>query len=349
MGLYVDDFDKVSAFLKEAEKLCKVRVIDYNRSEKVYDNSTAPHTEGEALVLFSRPVKVDTIQASEPTMVIRGANEVSAYVTGHGVITGVPYQVQERVISRSVPGAVLRRTISVNGLTLTNPLNSTNLLDRLFTYYTTRRMVSTSIAVRDEKPGELYRFRDPYGVETTGFIRNMEWLTSGITKADCEIVANYSPAGISTNMQNVLLLTGEGEWEVPAAIRERDNPYIRAVIIGGGQGGHGGYSGHSSENRPDSPGEGGGGGEGGEGGKVLTAEINVRDIERSAYYCGKGGAGGQSDKEGEKGTDTLFGEYNSFFGAIIGGGILNMIDRRVSHSGGAGFLRQPRRRSHLQG
>jgi len=39
MGLYVDDFDKIAAFLKEAEKLCKVRVIDYNSSEKVYDNS----------------------------------------------------------------------------------------------------------------------------------------------------------------------------------------------------------------------------------------------------------------------------------------------------------------------
>ena len=39
MGLYVDDFDKISVFLKEAEKLCKVRVIDYNSSEKVYDNS----------------------------------------------------------------------------------------------------------------------------------------------------------------------------------------------------------------------------------------------------------------------------------------------------------------------
>lgn len=39
MGLYVDDVDKLSAFLKEAETLCKVRVIDYNRSEKVYDNS----------------------------------------------------------------------------------------------------------------------------------------------------------------------------------------------------------------------------------------------------------------------------------------------------------------------
>ncbi|MBQ2881899.1 MAG: MBL fold metallo-hydrolase [Clostridia bacterium] len=39
MGLYVDDFDKISAFLSEAEKLCKVRVINYNSSEKVYDNS----------------------------------------------------------------------------------------------------------------------------------------------------------------------------------------------------------------------------------------------------------------------------------------------------------------------
>ena len=39
MGLYVDDFDKISEFMKEAEKLCKVRVINYNSSEKVYDNS----------------------------------------------------------------------------------------------------------------------------------------------------------------------------------------------------------------------------------------------------------------------------------------------------------------------
>lgn len=39
MGLYVDDPENISAFLKEAEKLCKVRVIDYNSSEKIYDNS----------------------------------------------------------------------------------------------------------------------------------------------------------------------------------------------------------------------------------------------------------------------------------------------------------------------
>lgn len=39
MGLYVEDIDKISDFLLEAEKLCKVRVINYNSSEKVYDNS----------------------------------------------------------------------------------------------------------------------------------------------------------------------------------------------------------------------------------------------------------------------------------------------------------------------
>lgn len=39
MGLYVDDAGKISEFLTEAEKLCKVRVINYNSSEKVYDNS----------------------------------------------------------------------------------------------------------------------------------------------------------------------------------------------------------------------------------------------------------------------------------------------------------------------
>ena len=39
MGLYIEDFDKITEFLKEAEKLCRVRVIDYNSSEKVFDNS----------------------------------------------------------------------------------------------------------------------------------------------------------------------------------------------------------------------------------------------------------------------------------------------------------------------
>ncbi len=39
MGLYVDSQDRLSEFLDEAKKLCKVRIIDYNSTEKTYDNS----------------------------------------------------------------------------------------------------------------------------------------------------------------------------------------------------------------------------------------------------------------------------------------------------------------------
>ncbi len=39
MGLFVDDAGKISRFLENAEKICRVRVIDYNHTEKIFDNS----------------------------------------------------------------------------------------------------------------------------------------------------------------------------------------------------------------------------------------------------------------------------------------------------------------------
>lgn len=39
MGLYVSEKDNLTDFLAQAEKLCSIRVIDYNHTEKVYDNS----------------------------------------------------------------------------------------------------------------------------------------------------------------------------------------------------------------------------------------------------------------------------------------------------------------------
>ena len=39
MGLSVDRAEELPRFLAEAEKLCRVRIIDYNHTEKVYDNS----------------------------------------------------------------------------------------------------------------------------------------------------------------------------------------------------------------------------------------------------------------------------------------------------------------------
>ena len=39
MGLYMENETQLKLFLDEARKLCPVRVLDYNHSEKVYDNS----------------------------------------------------------------------------------------------------------------------------------------------------------------------------------------------------------------------------------------------------------------------------------------------------------------------
>lgn len=39
MGLFVDDEQKIQNFILESSNLCSVRVIDYNHSEKIYDNS----------------------------------------------------------------------------------------------------------------------------------------------------------------------------------------------------------------------------------------------------------------------------------------------------------------------
>lgn len=39
MGLYVTDKERLDTFLIEVKKICEVNVLDYNHSEKVYDNS----------------------------------------------------------------------------------------------------------------------------------------------------------------------------------------------------------------------------------------------------------------------------------------------------------------------
>ncbi len=39
LGLYVDDAEKIKRFIDEVKGICRVRVIDYNSSERVYDNS----------------------------------------------------------------------------------------------------------------------------------------------------------------------------------------------------------------------------------------------------------------------------------------------------------------------
>lgn len=294
-------------------------------AEDVYNNVSAPHITGEALISFDKPINPETIIVSG-SLTVRDANEVSAYVTGNGVITAVPYQVQSRVISRAADNFYIQKTVSVSDVTLVNPLNSTNVMGRLYDYYTNKKTIRSSVVVEGEKPGQLYKFTDPYGEEVSGYFHRMSFNVSSNIKADCEVITDYTPTGASTNMNNFIMLTGKGVWTVPSSVRQRENPYIKVILIGGGQGGRGGYSGNDSDNRPLFPGAGGLGGEGGQGGKILSVDINVSSIVSFAYSCGAGGQGGASDVVGAMGDETTFGNYTTADGAVSPGGIMNMIN-----------------------
>ncbi|MBO5285833.1 MAG: MBL fold metallo-hydrolase [Clostridia bacterium] len=50
MGLYVNDTNALTEFLAQAEKLCEVKIIDYNKTEKVFDNSIFYNSYVDGLV-----------------------------------------------------------------------------------------------------------------------------------------------------------------------------------------------------------------------------------------------------------------------------------------------------------
>ena len=53
MGLFVENEDKMKAFLKEAQEICPVRVVDYNHTERVFDNSIFYQTFVSGLMQLS--------------------------------------------------------------------------------------------------------------------------------------------------------------------------------------------------------------------------------------------------------------------------------------------------------
>ena len=50
MGLYVNNTNDLTNFLAQAEELCEVKVIDYNKTEKVFDNSIFYNSYVDGLV-----------------------------------------------------------------------------------------------------------------------------------------------------------------------------------------------------------------------------------------------------------------------------------------------------------
>lgn len=84
MGLFIDDVEKISEFLSSAKKICRVRVIDYNHAEKVYDNSIFYNSFASGLaqtIGLSDDVKNDLLVNTNLAMQMLDEQGLSPYKT----------------------------------------------------------------------------------------------------------------------------------------------------------------------------------------------------------------------------------------------------------------------------
>lgn len=300
----------------------------------LYDSAQQGGGTGEALVVFEVPCH--SLVADGLTIIESNCNY--AKVSGSGTLTGKKYTKVSKLVTR---GESPTNIAQIKGIELVNPLNSANVVDRLYGYYTEAEIVNADFVLNSEKCGRQYTFTDIYGTERTGFAVNMSLISSGIIKAQTAFVCNYIPQNQGNKYENCVILTGSGTWEVPDGITD-----INAILIGGGNGSDGAFNGEngqagsisqSGDNYSFSGSVGGNAGKGtlaALGGKVLS--LKLEGVSGSfEYNCGVGGlGGGRNGGLGQEGTPTTFGSYTSADGERSSG-IVNLFTGEVYAKTGA--------------
>lgn len=302
-----------------------------------YDNSDGSETANHTVIAFRNAPLHDLTVTGTLTIEESGVNY--AIVSGTGVLSGKRYTHSTRVLTVEAEGNADRKTnvVSSSECTLVTVLNSANVAARLLAYYASRKTVSASIVLQDERPGDLLALKDPYNEAVTGFLATTQATVSSIIKANCTIITDFVPPQGGNNFTDALLYTGTDSIDFETLLArypDKGNDLVQAALI---QGGHGGYSGGdgthgtdgisaiSGQGTPGVAGEGGAGGSPGEGGKVLTVSFHVNDLatKQLSFSCG---IGGESDREG---GETTLGDWTSADGAITANGVANIFTGEI--------------------
>lgn len=278
-----------------------------------------------SLILFNDPMHSLVIDNGE--ILESGVNYAVLAPAAECKMTGKKYTHAVRQITR--PEAPLTKSedtenaINVTDATLISIANGENVADRLMSYYSSAKTISTDIVVDGERAGSAVQLTDPFGDLTKGIIKSMDINMSNTLKAHTEIIADYSPEGAGNFYTKLDVVSADGAWAVPAGVSK-----IRVAVIGGGDGGYSGAQGENGGDGQDyahSPdytwgkwgngGKGGAKGQGGLGGRILVMSLNVEEGQTFDVVIGSGGAGGVcsglENTPGAEGTDTTFGEYSS--------------------------------------
>lgn len=283
----------------------------------LFDNSAKPAVD-HVLVEFDSAYHD---LATSGTLTINETGKTYAIITGIGVLTGVPYYHDARIVHLDNPDPDGGEdVVKCENDYLINGLNSISVAKRMLAYYTSPQLVQLPVRVDGEKAGGKVTYADPFGDgNQTGYIVGAESVVTGFEKATLKIVKDYTPTGQGNNYTNHELIATSGTWTVPAGVTA-----IRIAVIGGGTGGDGGYDGEEGAGDildAEFPGDmrdaigddyediyylnqplkkGGAGGDPGSPGKIYVLDATVEPGEVITVAVGTGGTGGA--RNGEAGT-----------------------------------------------
>lgn len=297
--------------------------LDSDDVVTLFDNTDGSDTAVNKRVVFTDAPIHDLSASDGLTIVSSGPN--FAVLNGTGVLTGKKYTHTTQLLTATQPGDLLEeQTIPVEQNTLVSMANSANVLQRLLSYYSSAKSISSDLVVEAEKPGQRISFTDPFDEPSTAFIASMDLNSSNALKGTCSLVTGYTPTGGGNNFNNAVLLTVSGKWTVPPGIT-----LIRIILGGAGQGGWSGQKGQdgtrvdTSYNYDDiyyhgtnygPPAKGGLGGDPGEGGKFLVLTLSVTPGQEIDFTRGVPGIGGEYSPDG-----SVPGTYGTDSTCTIGG------------------------------
>lgn len=260
-----------------------------------------------------------------------------------GCIKGSDYTHDEKSIVRQIGNYPDGKDVSVSDVTLVTGYNSETLADRLESYYGEAYTVKNGILLNNENNGGYYKFVSPFHDEVYGFLKQQSLSFSSNIKSNCEFVVNYNPPQVGDGFTDYVILTGSGTWQVPESVLQSDNPRIRIVLIGGGQGGESGCAGANGVSaaknaQSTESAHGGDPGASGQGGKIYQVTID-NPPQSFSYSAGTGGAGGaistshETKNTGAYGTDSTVTDgvntYSSASGETMDTGYLNFIANEI--------------------
>lgn len=307
---------------------------------QVTEHNFIPTTEAEALY-ENTSITSETITFSAPhhdyvitngTITASGVNYVTFTGAGAVTITGKKYIHIERIITvgTTPTGADSDVVKTVTGNTLIGPNNAADVAQNLYDFLAVAQSIKAEVIFSSERPGDVVYIVHPYTREVVkACAKNMD-IDMGVSelRANSKFLVGYTPPSPIAGFEHYAVLTGAGNWTVPAGTTK-----IRAIVVGAGDGASGGAGGNGGSlvTTVSNANVGGDGGDAGSGSTILEMNIAVTPASLIPFACGVKGTGGIKGTGGQGynyivgqtgtpgatgavGGETVFGGYSSSLG-----------------------------------